>query len=142
MTSSTPDKVVGSIFKTVLVNEFWEQVVWPESWPAITAPVMWWAGTTTVANIGTTTADLWGTYTSDGWSPITATWFVLYPAGNPSTIIWGSGVTDFPDATLPSPITASATGLTAWANYCFKPLCNQCNRYKLLNRAMLYNWCW
>lgn len=92
-----------------------------KAWAWATAPIMWWAGTTTVANIGTTTADLWGTYTSNGWSPITATWFVLYPAGNPSTIIWGSGVTDFPDATLPSPITASATSLTPWVNYCFKP---------------------
>ena len=102
-----------------MILDFIQTKAW--SAPALTAPIMWWAGTTTVANIGTTTTDLWGTYTSDGWSPITATWFVLYPAGNPSTIIWGSWVTDFPDGTLPSPITASATWLTAWSNYCFKP---------------------
>jgi len=31
MTSATPDKVVGTTFKNVLVNENWEQVVWPEA---------------------------------------------------------------------------------------------------------------
>lgn len=85
-----------------------------------TVPVMW-TGTTSVANITATWADLTGTYTSDGWAAITWTWFVLYPAGNPSTVIWGASVTQFPDWTLPSPINATATWLSNATNYCFKP---------------------
>lgn len=92
-----------------------------KAWTSATAPIMWLAWTTTVAGVTTSEANLTGTYTSDGWSPVTATGFVLYPAGNPSTVIGWANVTDFPDATLPSPITAVATWLNPWTNYCFKP---------------------
>ncbi len=120
MTSSTPDKLVGSTFKTVLVNEFWEQVVWPESWPTTTAPVMWWAGTTTISAISDNWATLWGTYTDWG-SPITANWFVVYPSGNASTVIWWANVTQIVDTTLSSPLSETTITLVASTNYCFKP---------------------
>ena len=102
-----------------MILDFIQTKAW--SAPALTAPIMWGAGTTTVSNITLTWADLTWTYISDWWSPVTATWFVVYPAGNPSTVIWGLNVLQFPDWTLPSPITATASGLTSNTNYCFKP---------------------
>lgn len=86
-----------------------------------TPPIMWLAWSTTVTNIWTTTADLTGTYTSDWGSPVTATWFVVYPSGNPSTVIWWAWVIQFPDVILPSPINVTATWLSSWTNYCCKP---------------------
>ena len=87
----------------------------------ISSPIMWWAWTTSVTNIWATSADLTWIYTSDWWSSITATGFVLYPSGNPSTVIWWVWVTNFPDLILSNPISASATWLTWSTNYCFKP---------------------
>ncbi len=99
---------------------YWVELCFTTLTPA-TAPIMWWAGTTSVSNITTTSADLTGTYTGNWWSPITWSWFVIYPSWNASTIIWWTNVIDVIDWILPSPISASATGLTANTNYCFKP---------------------
>ena len=101
-----------------MILDFIQTKAW--SSPAPTAPIMWWAGTTTVASITDTTALLWGTYT-DGWSPITANWFVIYPNGNPSTVIWWANVIQVVDWTLSSPLSETAVNLAGGTNYCFKP---------------------
>lgn len=87
---------------------------------ATTAPVMWWAGTTTVSAITDNWATLWGTYTDWG-SPITANWFVVYPSGNASTVIWWANVIQIVDTTLSSPLSETPITLVASTNYCFKP---------------------
>lgn len=89
-------------------------------WAAPTAPVMWWAGTTTVSSIYDVWATFWGTYT-DGGSPITANGFVVYPAGNLSTVIWWANVLQVTDPILASPLSESTILLSASTNYCFKP---------------------
>ena len=88
---------------------------------APTAPIMWWAWSTTVTWVGTNTATLQWTYTSDWWSVITASWFVVYPSGTSPYTIGSPFVMQYPDATLPSPITASPTNLAPTTDYCARP---------------------
>lgn len=91
-----------------------------KAWAWATAPIMWWAWTTTVSSITDTTALLWWTYT-DWWSVITSNWFVVYPSWNASTIIWWNNVIQVVDLTLSSPISETVINLSWWTNYCFKP---------------------
>lgn len=83
-----------------------------------TPPVMWI--TPTLENLSSVSADLWGQWTSNWNSPITLQGVVLYPAWNPSTVIWWANVVDYQDDLLTSPISVKATWLAPWTNYCFK----------------------
>ena len=90
-------------------------------WGGAIAPIMGWLGTTTVTSITDTTATLTWEWLSDWGSSITATWFTLYLSWNPTYTIWSPWVTDIPDISLPSPITANASSLLPWTNYCIRP---------------------
>lgn len=64
MTSSTPDKIVGTTFKSVLVNETWEFVVWQE-----------W-NTTYVSRVA---LDVWTLITGEIY-PL-YNWWITFPTG-------------------------------------------------------------
>lgn len=90
-------------------------------WASPTAPVMWWAWTTTVSGVWTNTATLQWTYTSDWGSAVTATWFVVYPTWTTPYTIGSPFVMQYVDGTLPSPINATPTDLAPTTDYCARP---------------------
>ncbi len=92
-----------------------------KAWAWATAPIMWWAGTTTVTNIWVNTATLQWTYTSDWGSAITATGFVVYPSWTSPYTIGSPFVMQYPDWTLPSPINAIPTDIAPTTDYCARP---------------------
>lgn len=97
-----------------------EIIWWGSSW---IPPIMDIDPSTTATNVWSTTVTGTGVILNNGWALITTMWFVVYPSGNPSTIIWGSWVTDFPVTPVVQNgnIVANITWLTANTNYCMKP---------------------